>query len=329
MAGQDVAAAAPGTPRCVATVYQLRPTWTPRYQPDVYVPADLGILDGPTCGRYDPPVNLYWQPGQLDFANNGDLSLFYSSALTTASTTDQFAGWVNKDALLRSWDGLALPPRIRAAWETIHPTLRPKGLPVNDRIRIQDTVLTAIAEHGFALAGGSALIDYGIVSRDTDDNDPFSNRWDVNAFNAAHEAIMTACDRHGWDATTTLAEDFRRQIFVDAGTGSPVTVDIVERSHDPQRRAGGALRLVFDDVVGGKGVAVAESARGRDFDDLAHIIETPGWSLDCVEQAMQAIKYADAVTRFRANLARFRRGEFDDDIRNSGFDPEFCHRILD
>lgn len=106
-----------------------------------------------------------------------------------------------------------------------------------------------------------------------------------------------------------------------AGTGEPVTVDIVyyERSRE--------LRLVFDDVVVGKGVAVADSARGRDFDDLAHIVETPGWSLERVEDAMRATKYGDKVDAFRANLERFRRGEFDDDIRKSGFDPAFPRLI--
>lgn len=44
---------------------------------------------------------------------------------------------------------------------------------------------------------------------------------------------------------------------------------------------------------------------------------------------MRAIKYDNRVEPFRANLERFRRGELDDDIRKSGFDPAFCHRILD
>lgn len=118
-------------------------------------------------------------------------------------------------------------------------------------------------------------------------------------------------------------EDFRGQVLVHAGSGEPVTVDIVyyERSR--------GLRLIFDDVVGGKGVAVADSARGRDFDDLAHITDTPGWSLERVEDAMRAIKYGDKVDQFRANLERFRRDEFDEDIGKSGFDPAFCHRVLD
>ncbi|NDJ90872.1 hypothetical protein GWR20_17215 [Mycolicibacter kumamotonensis] len=311
-------------------VYRLRPAWSPRYEPDVYVPSDLQMLNGPTSGRFDPPVNLYWQPGELDFSDRADLELFYSSALTSANTPEQYAQWISEEALIAVWDRLSLPSRVRNAWETLHPGLRNEDAEMNDRIRIQDTILTAIAEHGFALAGGSALIDYDVVSRETDDIDAFNDHWDVETFASAHEAILEACRENGWGASTVLNEDFRRQVLVHAGTGEPVTVDIVyyERSREPEHRPGGGLRLVFDDVVGGKAVAVADSARGRDFDDLAHIVETPGWSIERVEDAMRAIKYGDKLDEFRANLERFRRGEFDEDIRKSGFDPAFCHRIL-
>lgn len=317
--------------RASAVVYRMRPSWSPRYQPDVYVPADLDLLTGPSTGRYDPPVNLYWQPGQLDFADPGDVALFYSSALTAANSAEQFSHWINRERLLDVWKRLSLPARVRLAWETLHPTLRPEGDGVNDRIRIQDTILTAIAEYGFALAGGSALIDYDVVARDTDDIDAFNDRWDAAAFTRAHAEILRTCHEFGWGTRTLLNEDFRKQVLIDAGTGVPVVVDIVfyERSVAPERRAGGGLRLVFSDVVAGKAAAVADAARGRDFADLAAIVETPGWSLDRVEDAMRAIKYGDQVGKFRETIARFRCGDFDDDIRTSGFDPAYCHRVLD
>lgn len=141
------------------------------------------MLNGPTGGSFDPPVNLYWQPGKLDFVDPADLELFYSSALTSASTPAQYAQWISQEALKAVWHRLSLPARVRNAWETLHPGLRNEDADVNDRIRIQDTVtvLTAIAEHGFALAGGSALIDYDVVSRET----AFSAGWDVDAFKSA------------------------------------------------------------------------------------------------------------------------------------------------
>lgn len=122
-----------------------------------------------------------------------------------------------------------------------------------------------------------------------------------------------------------------KQIRVDAGTGHPVMVQLVYygRSQDPEQRPGGGLRLIFDDVVAGKGAAIADVARGRDFYDLANILTTPGWTLQRVESAMHAMRFGDLINQFRINLDRFRRGDFDDDIRKSGFVPDFCHGILD
>lgn len=312
-------------------VYRMRPSWTPRYQPDVHVPADLNMLTGPTSGHHDPPVHLYWQPGNLDFANPADRELFYSSALTTASSSHDFTQWINRDALTAAWHHLSLPTRVRRAWETLHPNLRDEATIVNDRIRIQDTILTAIAEFGFALAGGSALIDYDVVSRETDDIDAFNDRWDVDAFTAACARVLQVSHENGWNAALIADQDMDKRIRVDAGTGHPVIVQLVYygRSQDPEQRPGGGLRLIFDDVVAGKGAAIADVARGRDFYDLANIMTTPGWTLQRVESAMHAMRFGDLINAFRANIDRFRRGDFDDDIRKSGFDPNFCHRTLD
>ncbi|AGB27088.1 hypothetical protein Mycsm_06987 (plasmid) [Mycobacterium sp. JS623] len=311
-------------------IYRMRPSWTPRYQPDVYVPTDLSLLTGPVSGSHDPPVHLYWQPGDLDFANPADRKLFYSSALTTASSSEDFTRWINRDALIAAWHHLSLPTRVRRAWETLHPTLRDEATIVNDRIRVQDAILAGIAEFGFALAGGSALIDYDVVSRETDDIDAFNDRWDVGAFTAACTRVIQVCHEHGWHAALVADQDMDKKIRVDAGTGHPVIVQLVYygRSQDPEQRLGGGLRLIFDDVVAGKGAAIADVARGRDFYDLANILTTPGWTLQRVESAMYAMRFGDLINQFRINLDRFRRGDFDDDIRKAGFDPTFCHRIL-
>lgn len=318
-----------GLPR--RDLYRLRPSWRPRYAPDVYVPRDLDLLAGPTSGRFDPPVKLYWQPGELDFGQHTDIALFYSAALTSANSAADFADWIDRETLCALWDRLSLPVRVRRAWETVHPQLREDELiGVNDRIRIQDTVLAAIATYGFALAGGSALIDYDVVARETDDIDAFNDRWDADAFTAACERVVAICHENGWAADIVADQDMDKKIQVNAGTGHPVVVQLVHygRSRIPEQRADGGLRLVFDDVVAGKGDAVADVARGRDFSDLAHIGDTPRWSLEGVERAMRQMQFGDLIDPFRANLRRFRCGEYDDDIRKSGLDPEFCHRVL-
>ncbi|MGI6797988.1 hypothetical protein [Gordonia sihwensis] len=317
-----------GSPR--RTVYRLRPSWIPRFEPDVFVPADLDLLRGPVSGVVDPPTNLYWQPGDIDFADLANLRRFYSSAIRRISDPDLFGEWINRRALVKLWPQLDIPATVRRAWETIHPELKSKENAVGAREQIQDAVLAVIADHGFALAGGSALLDYDVVTRDTEDIDAFLNRFDADAFNDAAAAVIDACERNGWRAELVFDQDVDKQVLVTAG-GDSVVVQLVYhlRSSDPERRVGGGLRLVFDDVVGGKAVAAADSSRGRDFDDIAHIVNTQGWTLERVVEAMVRLGYPDKVDQFWEKIERFRRGEFDEKIREEGFDPAFAHRILD
>lgn len=96
----------------------------------------------------------------------------------------------------------------------------------------------------------------------------------------------------------------------------------------PESRPGGGLRLVFDDVVGGKAAAIADAPRGRDFHDLAHILLIDGWSLSRIEDALRNMNRGDQVQAFWESIENFRRGTFDDDIKRSGFDVAFCHSII-
>jgi hypothetical protein len=202
---------------------------------------------------------------------------------------------------------------------------------VNARLQVQDTVLEAIADLGFALAGGSALLDYDVLTRDTDDIDAFLNSTSAAASTSAVGAVIEACERHGWAMQIVWDQKWDKKILVTVRGGDSTVVQLVhhQRSTGPERRPGGGLRLIFSDVVGGKAVALSDAGRGRNFDDLAHIVDTPGWSLPQVEEAMSALGYFDKVADFRANIARFRSGDFDQALQEEGFDPTYAHSILD
>src|ERR1017187_10831520 len=58
--------------------------------------------------------------------------------------------------------------------------------------------LRAAAGHGFALAGGNALIAHGIIDRPTDDVDLFSDQ--ETAVTAAAEAVEAALRQAGFQA---------------------------------------------------------------------------------------------------------------------------------
>jgi hypothetical protein len=308
------------------SVYQLRPSWHPRYQADVYVPADLRALTGPTVGQYDPPVNLYWQPGVVDLTIPGDVDLFYSSAIVAGSYPSEINQWVNRDVLLSRWPGLSLPSRVRGAWESLHPNLRSKDSPLTDRSRIQDSVFNSITRSGSLLAGGSMLLGYDVVTRHGNDMDTCNERLDRGCLVAASQRIFEDCVENYWRAVFIERTHLYTRILVDAGSGFPVIVQIVLESNPS---AGQGLRLLFHDIVGEKVATVANVTHGRDFFDLAHILNTPGWTMKSAEDAMSRVGFSDRVNELRTKVGLFREGNFDDEIRRSGFDVRFCHHVLD
>ena len=70
-------------------------------------------------------------------------------------------------------------------------------MPIDELQRAVATIaLRAAARHGFALAGGNALIVHGIVDRPTDDVDLFSDQ--ETAVAAAAEAVEAALREAGF-----------------------------------------------------------------------------------------------------------------------------------
>ncbi|MEU7935279.1 MULTISPECIES: nucleotidyl transferase AbiEii/AbiGii toxin family protein [Micromonospora] len=138
--------------------------------------------------------------------------------------------------------------------------------------------LTAASRHGFALAGGQALIAHGIGARPTEDVDLFT---DVDGgVTAASELVRDALTDAGLQVdaipeTTELDDVFygfehdmiefevhrderavRLQLVRFARSNNPVTLDI-----------GPVLHL--DDVIGTKVAAMVTRAQPRDYIDVA------------------------------------------------------------
>ncbi|WP_089154027.1 nucleotidyl transferase AbiEii/AbiGii toxin family protein [Micromonospora sp. NBS 11-29] len=141
--------------------------------------------------------------------------------------------------------------------------------------------LAAAARHGFALAGGQALIAHGVVARPTEDIDLFT---DIDGgVAAASEPVLTALGDAGFQVDaiadpTELHEVFygfdqdmvefevhrneqavRVQLVRFARSSSPVVLDI-----------GPVLHL--DDVIGTKAAAMITRAQPRDYIDVAAIL---------------------------------------------------------
>ncbi|MGW5667704.1 nucleotidyl transferase AbiEii/AbiGii toxin family protein [Micromonospora sp. NPDC003776] len=194
-------------------------------------------------------------------------------------------------------------------------------MPAPDPFQLDVTriALAAARQHGFALAGGQALIAHGIGARPTEDIDLFT---DVTGGVTA--AARLVCDTlvdagldvetipdptelddifYGFDQDMTEfevrrgAQAVRLQLVRFARTNSPVLLDI-----------GPVLHL--DDVIGTKVAAMITRAQPRDYIDVAAVLDRysredlislgrradPALADDEVREAMQRLdRLPDAV----------------------------------
>lgn len=87
------------------------------------VPASLGDLHGPRNGVLTLPLDVYWGPDpEADLATLSGVTKAYQAILREGASDMQEA-LLNRDVLLRIWDELLLPARVRSLWETRFPEL--------------------------------------------------------------------------------------------------------------------------------------------------------------------------------------------------------------
>jgi hypothetical protein len=113
----------------MTTVANVIPRARARYAlRSVVVPADLTDLRGPDSGQVELPQRLFWSgPGRtFDIADADQVLEMYEAVFDAARSAADFAEYVNAELLTRLWPELALSPRVRRAWETAHPRLRPE-----------------------------------------------------------------------------------------------------------------------------------------------------------------------------------------------------------
>ncbi len=157
-------------------------------------------------------------------------------------------------------------------------------MPISELQREVATIaLRAAARHGFALAGGNALIAHGVIDRPTEDVDLFSDQ--ETGVSAAADAVESALleaglvterlERMGeledifdgaseglaeWVVTAPNGQQTMLQMAYFDRTRGPVTMDV-----------GPVLDL--DDLAGWKLVALLNRAEPRDYVDIAAALE--------------------------------------------------------
>lgn len=171
--------------------------------------------------------------------------------------------------------------------------------------------LDVAAEHGFALAGGHALIAHGVVDRPTEDVDLFTD--ESGGVRAAASLVETALTRAGLTVETMPEEDDLGDLFYGFDNDMVeyevrddqhiVRLQLVRfaRSHSPVVMSIGPV-LHLDDVIGTKVAALATRAYPRDFIDVAAALRRyPREQLiELARRADPALtdeEFADAVSR--------------------------------
>jgi hypothetical protein len=143
--------------------------------------------------------------------------------------------------------------------------------------------LAAAGRHGFALAGGNALMAYGIIDRPTEDVDLFTDQ-ETGVEAAADEVEVSL--RHArfeaerQDQTGGLADIFPEmdqglaEWIVTAPGGEQMMLQMAyfDRTRGPVTMDIGPV-LDLEDVLGGKVCALASRAVERDYLDTAAALE--------------------------------------------------------
>lgn len=142
--------------------------------------------------------------------------------------------------------------------------------------------LRAAARHGFALGGGNALIQYGVISRLTEDVDLFTDH--EHGVEAAAGAVESALREAGFGIERIDIASGLADIFPDLGEGlaewiitapssrqMALQLAYFDRARGPVSTDIGPV-LDLEDVIGGKVCALVSRSYERDYVDTAAVL---------------------------------------------------------
>jgi hypothetical protein len=142
--------------------------------------------------------------------------------------------------------------------------------------------LQAAARHGFALGGGNALIQYGVISRLTEDVDLFTDH--EHGVEAAAGAVESALREAGFGTERIDEASGLADIFPDLGQGlaewiitapssrqMALQLAYFDRARGPVSTDIGPV-LDLEDVIGGKVCALVSRSYERDYVDTAAVL---------------------------------------------------------
>ncbi len=148
---------------------------------------------------------------------------------------------------------------------------------------VASIALRAAARHGFALAGGNALIAHGIIDRPTEDVDLFSDQ--ESGVAAAAQAVEEALREAGFQAERRDVAGGLGDLFEGIGEGlaewiltapdgqqTMLQMAYFDRTRGPVTMDVGPV-LDLEDLAGWKTVALVSRVEPRDFADTAAALQ--------------------------------------------------------
>jgi predicted nucleotidyltransferase component of viral defense system len=179
-------------------------------------------------------------------------------------------------------------------------------MPVTDlHHQVAAIALKAASGHGFALAGGNALLAHGIITRPTEDVDLFTN--DQHGVEHVAAAVQAAVTEAGYQVNTRDQADDLADIFPEMGQGlaewlitAPDGQQLIlqlayfTRCHSPVTMDMGPV-LDLEDVAAGKICALASRIEPRDYIDTAAMLTryTPDQLISLARQLDPGLEHRD------------------------------------
>lgn len=188
--------------------------------------------------------------------------------------------------------------------------------------QIAAIALRAGAKHGFALAGGNALLAHEFVDRETEDVDLFTNN--ESGVQAAADAVESALRRSGYvterqDNTAGLADIFEGMgeglaewvVTAPDGRQTMLQMSYFTREHEPVRMTVGPV-LDLEDLIGQKVCALASRIEPRDYIDTAAALQryTAAQLIELARRRDHGLEHRDFAEAGR-ELDRMPEGLFD------------------
>lgn len=101
--------------------------WYASYR-TIHVASSLELLRGPTTGSVQLPLHLDASARVVyDLRKTRRRDRMYEVVIVEGGSDEDFAAWLDRDALIGAWPRLYLPRPVRAAWEARHPELANRG----------------------------------------------------------------------------------------------------------------------------------------------------------------------------------------------------------